>query len=69
MPLLDPAKLADDLLAGDRRALARAITLIESSRPEDRGPARDLLTRLVPHSGNSFRVGISGVPGAGKSTL
>jgi len=69
MPAIDPGQLAEELLGGDRRALARAITLIESSRQEDRTCARDLLTRLVPHSGNSFRVGISGVPGVGKSTF
>ncbi|GAG98642.1 unnamed protein product, partial [marine sediment metagenome] len=63
------AKLADQVLKGDRRALARAITLIESSRSDDRDAARELLEKLVPHSGNSLRVGISGVPGVGKSTF
>ena len=63
------ADLADKVLQGDRRALAQAITLIESRRPGDRVPARELLERLVPHSGKSMRVGISGVPGVGKSTF
>ena len=62
-------ELAARVLDGDRRALARAITLIESQRPEDRLPGRELLEKLVPHSGKSLRVGISGVPGVGKSTF
>ncbi|MEE3850358.1 methylmalonyl Co-A mutase-associated GTPase MeaB [Gordonia sp. LSe1-13] len=53
----------------DRRAdLARAITLVESSRADHRAAAQELLLRLTPHSGRSFRVGITGVPGVGKST-
>ena len=59
----------DDVLAGDRRALAAAITLIESTREEDRGPAEDLLQALLPHAGNAVRLGISGAPGVGKSTF
>jgi LAO/AO transport system kinase len=55
--------------AGDRVALARAITLIESAKPEDQEAAQALLEALLPHTGTSIRVGISGVPGAGKSTL
>jgi LAO/AO transport system kinase len=62
-------ELAARVLEGDRRALAQAITLIESQRPEDRPPGRQLLEQLVPHSGKSLRVGISGVPGVGKSTF
>ena len=69
MSQIDPQQLARQVLDGDRRALARAITLIESSRPVDRGPANELLTSLAPHSGNSIRIGISGVPGVGKSTF
>ncbi|MDJ0927097.1 MAG: methylmalonyl Co-A mutase-associated GTPase MeaB [Gammaproteobacteria bacterium] len=65
----DPDKLADELLAGDRRALARAITLLESSRPEDRDPGHRLLERVTPKAGQAMRVGISGVPGVGKSTF
>ena len=65
----DVSTLAAEVMTGDRRALARAITLIESRRAGDRGPARDLLEQLVPASGKSLRVGISGVPGVGKSTF
>ncbi|WP_260292948.1 methylmalonyl Co-A mutase-associated GTPase MeaB [Sedimenticola hydrogenitrophicus] len=67
--LPDPETLARDILAGQRRALARAITLVESTRPEHRVQANVLLERLTPHAGNSIRIGISGVPGAGKSTF
>ena len=59
----------DDILAGDRRALATAITLIESTREEDRGPAEDLLQALLPSAGKAVRLGISGAPGVGKSTF
>jgi LAO/AO transport system kinase len=52
-----------------RRALAKAITLLESVRADHRAQADTLLTELLPHSGQSFRLGISGVPGVGKSTL
>ena len=55
--------------SGDRAALARAITLVESKRPDDRGPARALLDALMPRTGRAIRVGITGVPGVGKSTL
>jgi len=64
-----PAQLAAELRGGDRRALGRAITLVESSRPGDREPANRLLELLTPLSGHSIRVGISGVPGVGKSTF
>jgi LAO/AO transport system kinase len=57
------------VIAGDRVALGRAITLIESAKPEDQASAQKLLEALLPHTGNAMRVGISGVPGAGKSTL
>jgi len=65
----DPELLADEVLAGDRRALARAITLVESSRTEHRAAAERLLTRLTPYAGNSRRLGITGAPGVGKSTF
>lgn len=52
-----------------RRGLAKAITLIESTRPDHRDQADTLLTELLPRSGHSFRLGISGVPGVGKSTF
>ena len=57
------------ILAGDRRALAKAITLVESQLPGDRDAAQALLTSLLPHTGRSIRVGITGVPGVGKSTF
>lgn len=63
------ADLADAVVRGERSALARAITLVESTRADHRAAARQLLTALLPRSGKSWRVGISGVPGAGKSTL
>ena len=61
--------LARAVLEGNRRALAQAITLIESTRADHRAAASDLLERLVPHSGHSIRLGVSGVPGVGKSTF
>jgi LAO/AO transport system kinase len=65
----EPSQLAGQVRAGDRRALARAITLVESSRREDQADAIRLLELLAPHSGNSMRVGVTGVPGVGKSTF
>jgi GTPase len=59
----------DGVLAADRSTLGRAITLVESTRPEHRQQADELLRRLLPHSGGAHRVGVSGVPGAGKSTF
>ena len=52
-----------------RRAMAKAITLLESTRTDHRAQADELLTALLPHTGKSFRLGISGVPGVGKSTF
>ena len=54
---------------GDRRALARAITLVESTRPDHRDEAERLVEALLPHTGGAVRIGISGPPGAGKSTF
>ncbi len=65
----EPESTAKAIRAGDRVALARAITLVESAKPEDQAAAQALLESLLPHTGKSVRVGISGVPGAGKSTL
>jgi LAO/AO transport system kinase len=59
----------DGILAGDRTILAQAITLIESSRATDRELAERIVEDCLPHSGNSIRVGITGVPGAGKSSV
>ncbi|MCI0430627.1 MAG: methylmalonyl Co-A mutase-associated GTPase MeaB [Rhodospirillales bacterium] len=61
--------LAGAVIAGDRRALARAITLIESTRVDHRAEAADLLDKLLPAAGKSIRLGISGAPGVGKSTF
>ena len=52
-----------------RRELAKAITLLESTRADHRAQADELLTDLLPHTGKSFRLGLSGVPGVGKSTF
>lgn len=60
---------AGDVLAGDRRALAAAITLFESTRDDDRAASEDLLDILLAHSGKAIRVGVSGAPGVGKSTF
>lgn len=65
----DPKELASAVLAGQRRALARAITLIESTRADHRTAANALLEQLAPHAGRAIRLGISGVPGVGKSTF
>ena len=62
-------RLVEGVLAGERRALAKSITLIESTREDHRQRAQVLLDTLLPHSGNAIRIGISGVPGAGKSTF
>ncbi|MDP7125970.1 MAG: ATP/GTP-binding protein, partial [Acidimicrobiales bacterium] len=61
--------LAAGVLAGDRRALARAITLVESSRPDHRARAETLLEAVLPAEGEAVRLGISGAPGVGKSTF
>jgi LAO/AO transport system kinase len=60
---------ADAIVGGDRAALARAITLTESRRADHRASARALLQELMPRTGNAVRVGITGVPGVGKSTM
>lgn len=62
------AVLAETVASGDRAALARAITLMESRRPDHREAARALLQELMPRTGKAVRVGITGVPGVGKST-
>ena len=64
--------LLDTILVGQpmaqRRAMAKAITLLESTRTDHRAQADDLLTNLLAHSGSALRIGMSGVPGVGKST-
>ena len=67
--LPDPAQLAEQVLGGSRAALARAISLVESSNERHRELAGDLLARVMPATGNSIRVGVTGVPGVGKSTF
>jgi LAO/AO transport system kinase len=66
---LDVPSLVEGVLAGDRRVMARAITLVESRRADHREQAQELLVELLPHAGGARRVGISGVPGVGKSTF
>ena len=70
---MTPDQLLQGLLHGtppvQRRAMAKAITLLESTRADHRLLADELLTGLLPHTGKSFRLGISGVPGVGKSTF
>src|SRR5690625_3114986 len=67
--LADSETLAARLVEGDRRVLAQAITLVESTRAEHRVLADQLLSRLLPETGKAVRLGISGVPGVGKSTF
>ncbi|MEO7555653.1 MAG: methylmalonyl Co-A mutase-associated GTPase MeaB [Acidimicrobiales bacterium] len=69
MPDVDVGALAVGVRGGDRRSLARAITLVESQRPEQRAEAITLLDALQPTTGGAARVAISGPPGVGKSTL
>ncbi|MCD2511899.1 methylmalonyl Co-A mutase-associated GTPase MeaB [Comamonas endophytica] len=70
---MTPSELLDGILHGgpaqQRRAMAKAITLLESTRADHRAQADALLTELLPHTGKAFRLGISGVPGVGKSTF
>lgn len=66
---MDGEALSVRLVRGDRRALARAITLIESTRAEDRAAAEALVEELLPATGEATRIGITGPPGAGKSTF
>ncbi|MGB7990235.1 MAG: methylmalonyl Co-A mutase-associated GTPase MeaB [Candidatus Methylophosphatis roskildensis] len=70
-PTLAPADqtLIDGVLARNRRALAKSITLIESTRTDHQQRAQQVINALLQHTGNSIRIGISGVPGVGKSTF
>ena len=65
---LDIKTLANDVRSGNRAALARAITLVESRRGDHQGTARELVQTLLPDTGKASRVGITGSPGVGKST-
>lgn len=62
-------ELAERLLNGQRAALARGITLVESKKPAHRRQAEELLTKVMDATGNAFRIGVTGVPGVGKSTM
>ena len=64
-----PHPLTLPLLSGNRRALAKAITLSESTRPEHEAQAQALLSEVLPRAGRSVRIGLTGVPGVGKSTF
>jgi LAO/AO transport system kinase len=66
--VVDVDEYEQGVLAGNRTALGRAITLVESTRPDHQEQAQELLVRLLPKAGDSHRVGITGVPGVGKST-
>jgi LAO/AO transport system kinase len=68
-PRLSVDQYLQGILARDRVVLARAITLIESTRHADQVMARELVNKVVPHSGQSIRIGITGAPGSGKSAL
>ena len=68
-PELDLDALVAGITGGDRAVLGRAITLIESERADHQARAQELITRLLPQTGGAMRVGVSGVPGAGKSTF
>jgi LAO/AO transport system kinase len=64
-----PAELVEGILAGNRTLLSKAITLIESNHPDHSESAREIVRQCLPHAGKSIRVGITGVPGVGKSTF
>lgn len=66
---MNTGELATDILAGNRRALARGITLVESTRKDHREQAEALLAEIMPRTGSSIRLGLSGAPGVGKSTF
>ena len=67
--VIDVGAYAEGVLAGNRTILARAVTLVESTRADHRDLAQELLVELLPHAGGAHRVGITGVPGVGKSTF
>lgn len=69
MKKLDPQHYIQGVLNGDRRTLAKAITLVESSLPSDEETARQILDALLPYTGDALRLGVTGLPGAGKSTF
>jgi LAO/AO transport system kinase len=66
---LEPQKYVEGILKGDRILLSKAITLIESALPEDNELAEEVLSTIIPYTGKSIRIGITGVPGVGKSSF
>lgn len=66
---LEAGEYIEGVLKGDRVVLSRAITLVESNLPSDKQLAKEIIQAILPYSGNSFRIGITGVPGVGKSTF
>ena len=67
--MTDVNTLADQVIAGERRALARAITLVESGRADHRQAAMELVQTVGRHGRQALRIGLSGTPGVGKSTF
>lgn len=67
--LLSVDAYVDGIINGDVALLSKAVTLVESSKPEHQNVAQEIILRCLPHSGNSLRIGITGVPGVGKSTF
>ena len=67
-PMPSAAELIEGILKGDVTHLSRAVTLVESTSPDHQAVAQEVIEKCLPHSGNSRRIGITGVPGAGKST-
>lgn len=65
----DPRYYVDGVLTGNRRTLSKTLTLIESVRTDHQDTAKQVIARLLPHTGNAIRIGITGVPGVGKSTF
>jgi len=66
---LEASEYIDGVLKGDRVILSRAITVVESNLPSDKLLAKDIIQAILPHAGKSIRIGITGVPGVGKSTF
>jgi LAO/AO transport system kinase len=68
-PREDPRAQAEGVRSGRRAQIARTITLLESTRPDHQATAQQILTDLLPHTGDAVRIGVTGVPGVGKSTF
>ena len=65
---LTAAEMVEGIVKGDVTILSQAVTLVESVNPDHQAKAQEVINKCLPYSGNSIRIGISGVPGAGKST-